>query len=91
MSFFFFNDETARRLLAERLSQEVPRGVIDSGCTVAIQGPRFIYQPDAIKDFFFRHFQPYDEYGVFWIWGRSFVKGARNRLEGRFLAVRDGL
>jgi len=90
VSFFFFNDETARELLADRLSREIPQAIVARGCTVAWRDHRFIHQPPAIKSFLFAHFQPYDDNGKLWLWGRAFTRGDRPVLVDRFLAVRTG-
>lgn len=90
VSFFFFNDSTVRVLLADRLSREIPEAIVESGCPVAIQDHRFIHQPEAVQEFVFDHFQPYDQDGQLWVWGRPFVRRSGERLEDRFLAVRDG-
>lgn len=90
VSFFFFNDETARELLGDRLSREIPQAIVARGCTVAWRDHRFLHQPPAIKDFLFAHFQPYDDNGKLWLWGRAFTRGDRPVLVDRFLAVRTG-
>ena len=50
---------------------------------------RFDQLPAPLREFVFERFQPLDEKGEIWIWGRSFVKGDRPRLRERFSVTRD--
>jgi len=99
VSFFYFNDDTVRLVLGDRLTREVVEGILATGCTVALRDRQFVFLPDGLQEFLYLHFEPMDETGVVWIWGRPFVRrssadGAppveNSRIRGEFLAVRDG-
>lgn len=99
VSFFYFNDDTVRLVLGDRLTREVVDGILATGCTVALRDRQFVFLPEGLQDFLYLHFEPMDETGVFWIWGRPFeregatggeVPGDGSRITGEFLAVRSG-
>lgn len=93
VSFFYFNDETVRLVIGERLSREITEGIRTTGCTVAWRDRQWVFLPEPLKELLYLHFQPMDETATFWVWGRPFERGEHGggfRIAGQFLAVREG-
>ena len=84
--FYFYTDAYLRRAGAERLSREVPRALVDSGCVLHMRDLRYEALPEPVRRFLVRHYQPLD--GDIALWGQRYLVPRSGRLEGDFLAVR---
>jgi len=89
VSYFFFTEDVSRALLRERLLREIPADLSASGCTLFVRDSRFDQLPAPLREFVFERFQPLDEHGEIWVWGRPFVRGDRPRLRQRFPVTRE--
>ena len=69
--FFYFTDAVVRKLFAERLAEEIPAAILETGCTVYTHDPRFDDLPQRLRAFLLHWFQPISP--DIWIWGRHYV------------------
>ncbi|MBN8465037.1 hypothetical protein JYJ95_00825 [Corallococcus exiguus] len=85
--FYFYTDAYLRGSLAELLSDEMPRVLLEQGCVLRVDDLRTSGLPPALRDFLDTHYQPYD--GDLYLWGQRYlVPSDSGALEDRFLAVR---
>ncbi|MBZ4408786.1 hypothetical protein K8640_11225 [Myxococcus sp. XM-1-1-1] len=86
--FYFYTDAYLRGAIPDQLAREVPEALVEKGCVLRVDDLRTSGLPPGLRGFLDTHYQPYD--GDLFLWGQRYDVKNGDRLEDRFLAVRQG-
>lgn len=84
--FFYFTDAVVRKLFADRLAEEIPVAILETGCTLYTHDARFDDLPEKLQAFLLHWFQPVSL--ELWLWGRHYIP-RDGALREDFAAVRE--
>ena len=83
----YFTNAMIRVKWADQISQEVPKAILKSGCTVFIPDGRHKGLPETLQKWIAKHFLPFNK--DIHLWGKKFKVTGAGQLDSKFTSVRE--